>query len=470
MTAEITRGKSQLSSEKAQIEALRGQLKGLSPGDQELLAKAGIYTQQQAALDSLLRTREEFLQRLDTYKSEADQALTKLPDLNGLPDKPSLEIISAQIKDHITAFGKTMIRLIEEAGKKSPSQEAINGATEAVANAQKYFKEKYAAAKARSTSHQSSLTELERLERSTQALEIANGEMTKQLIALGDPASELAASWKRWIDLHRKRSDIVKAQCEKLHGLSGGKFRARAKACGDPEPIKDAIAACFANKNIRKAEEKIESITTEITTSADPLTEWFRLAEELQSLQQLKEAKQLADTPILEKALLSRSNRESLQEGLTADAILELRLTSLDDEPEFEFRIGPDAYITFAEASSGQQATTLLKVLLNQDGPPLLIDQPEEDLDNEVIQEIAMAIWETKSKRQLLFVSHNANIVVNGDAELVVCFSDNDPLKINSTHIEAQGAIDIPAVKESIKRIMEGGDNAFELRRQKYGF
>jgi predicted ATPase len=57
--------------------------------------------------------------------------------------------------------------------------------------------------------------------------------------------------------------------------------------------------------------------------------------------------------------------------------------------------------------------------LLNQPGPPLLIDQPEEDLDNPVMQEIVEQLWNAKQKRQIIFVSHNANLVVNGDAELV---------------------------------------------------
>ena len=60
-------------------------------------------------------------------------------------------------------------------------------------------------------------------------------------------------------------------------------------------------------------------------------------------------------------------------------------------------------------------------VLLNQDGPPLVIDQPEDDLDNYVIKDIVEQVWLAKTKRQLIFSSHNANLVVNGDAELVVC-------------------------------------------------
>ena len=66
------------------------------------------------------------------------------------------------------------------------------------------------------------------------------------------------------------------------------------------------------------------------------------------------------------------------------------------------------------------RSVTNLITLLKQSGPPLVIDQPEDDLDNQIIFEIVKRIWEAKTHRQLIVSSHNANLVVNGDAELVV--------------------------------------------------
>jgi type III restriction enzyme len=124
----------------------------------------------------------------------------------------------------------------------------------------------------------------------------------------------------------------------------------------------------------------------------------------------------------------------------------------------------------FRNASAGQQATALLKTLLNQPGPPLLIDQPEEDLDNPVMQEIVEQLWSAKQKRQIIFVSHNANLVVNGDAELVAWCDYRKAGDQSGGRIAGEGAIDVPEVREAIKRIMEGGEAAFNLRREKYGF
>ncbi len=110
-----------------------------------------------------------------------------------------------------------------------------------------------------------------------------------------------------------------------------------------------------------------------------------------------------------------------------------------------------------------------MRTLLSKEGPTLLIDQPEEDLDNEQIRAIADRISETKHNRQLIFVSHNANIVVNGDAELVVHF-DYAPSTATQGVIERTGSIDYEPIREIITSVIEGGREAFELRREKYGF
>jgi type III restriction enzyme len=99
-----------------------------------------------------------------------------------------------------------------------------------------------------------------------------------------------------------------------------------------------------------------------------------------------------------------------------------------------------------------------------------VIDQPEDDLDMVTIQQIAEELWRAKERRQIIFSSHNANIVVNGDAELVVCCAYRTEGDRTKGHIAMEGAIDIPAIRETIGQVMEGGKKAFQLRQQKYGY
>lgn len=169
-------------------------------------------------------------------------------------------------------------------------------------------------------------------------------------------------------------------------------------------------------------------------------------------------------------AELSAGDFDRLAEHLKPEDWLVLCLTPIASRPVYQFRTREGEYIPFNNASAGQQATALLTTLLNQAGPPLIIDQPEEDLDNPVMIEIVEQIWSAKRLRQIIFASHNANLVVNGDAELVIWFGYRVGGDQSRGTVKGAGAIDIPEARDAIKQIMEGGERAFELRREKYGF
>jgi chromosome segregation protein len=127
-------------------------------------------------------------------------------------------------------------------------------------------------------------------------------------------------------------------------------------------------------------------------------------------------------------------------------------------------------FLPFENASSGQQATALLSILLLQDGPPLIIDQPEDDLNMKIINEIVETLWYAKTHRQVIFASHNANLVVNGDAELIIYCDYRTTATESGGQIKFSGAIDVPEINREIAEVMEGGVEAFKLRYQKYGF
>ena len=124
------------------------------------------------------------------------------------------------------------------------------------------------------------------------------------------------------------------------------------------------------------------------------------------------------------------------------------------------------------ELSTGQKATAVLLLLLLNSDEPLIIDQPEDDLDNRFISEgIIPRMREQKQRRQFIFSTHNANIPVLGDAEMIIglsAYGNNG----GSAHIadEHMGSIDSQPVRELVEEILEGGHEAFEIRRLKYGF
>ena len=126
------------------------------------------------------------------------------------------------------------------------------------------------------------------------------------------------------------------------------------------------------------------------------------------------------------------------------------------------------SYRRLDELSGGQRVSVLLSLLLEtEDSRPLVIDQPEDELDNRFLFETVLpALKKLKGRRQVIVATHNANIVVNGDADMVI------QLEATANHgrVACSGAIEEPAVRDAIVRTVDGGREAFRLRRRKYGF
>ncbi len=179
---------------------------------------------------------------------------------------------------------------------------------------------------------------------------------------------------------------------------------------------------------------------------------------------------QLPATPRLDAAGFTQKEKIAFARQLTPPAWLDLFLFDLKDLPIFEYQIRANDFLPFEKASPGQQATALLSILLLQDGPPLLIDQPEDDLNMKIINDIVETLWRAKTHRQVVFASHNANLVVNGDAELIICCDYRTSATESGGQIKLTGAIDVPEINHEITEVMEGGVDAFKLRQKKYGF
>ena len=130
----------------------------------------------------------------------------------------------------------------------------------------------------------------------------------------------------------------------------------------------------------------------------------------------------------------------------------------------------PPIWQDLENLSTGQKATAVLLLLLLESDAPLIVDQPEDDLDNRFITDgIVPKIREEKERRQFIFATHNANIPVLGDAELVVTLNP-DGAGHATIPPDWRGSIDCVTVRDNIGEVLEGGREAFEIRRLKYGY
>ena len=123
--------------------------------------------------------------------------------------------------------------------------------------------------------------------------------------------------------------------------------------------------------------------------------------------------------------------------------------------------------------SIGQRCTAIVTILLARGQTPVVIDQPEEDVDNEVVySELVPLLRKIKEQRQVMVATHNANIPVNGDAELIIGLEargQRGSVKLVDG-ARAEGALDRRAVSLAVQSVMEGSADAFRRRREKYGF
>jgi energy-coupling factor transporter ATP-binding protein EcfA2 len=114
-----------------------------------------------------------------------------------------------------------------------------------------------------------------------------------------------------------------------------------------------------------------------------------------------------------------------------------------------------------AQGSPGQQTAALLAFVLGYGEEPIILDQPEDDLDNTLIYELVVRrLREKKQVRQVIVVTHNPNIVVHGDAEYVVSLEASE----GQTRLAVVGGLQEQKVREEICRVMEGGREAFDKR------
>jgi hypothetical protein len=140
-----------------------------------------------------------------------------------------------------------------------------------------------------------------------------------------------------------------------------------------------------------------------------------------------------------------------------------IETVDLEDRPCIELLDG-DKFKESPNLSTGQRCTTILPILLVQSERPLLIDQPEDNLDNAFVYDmIVKALRAVKGGRQVIFVTHNPNIPVLGEAERVFVFASDG----HHATLRQVGTVD--ECKDQIEQILEGGREAFLQRKTRYG-
>jgi len=168
---------------------------------------------------------------------------------------------------------------------------------------------------------------------------------------------------------------------------------------------------------------------------------------------------------LAQRANLNEEQARKVVDALkNTEALYGLETVELADRPRIELKDG-DGYKDSSTLSTGQKCTTILPILLLDSDTPLMVDQPEDNLDNRfVCESVVKSIRKVKTTRQLVFVTHNPNIPVLADAERVFV------LESDGAHARKATEGDVDECRDAIVNLLEGGEQAFKRRQERYAY
>ena len=278
-------------------------------------------------------------------------------------------------------------------------------------------------------------------------------ELEGKRLALKEKRKELVSAF------NIKKKEIFNKRYEKVQALNEefkGSIKITLTFSGITNEFEDALQKAFRGSNMR-----YNTIIPNIIINFTP----DKFAEIIHS----KDRETLMNVVGVDEER-SQAILDLLYES---DHIYEIETIYCPDLPEFLLKIDRKGqahskdqqdFKKTDELSTGQRCTTILPIIFAVSKNPLLIDQPEDNLDNEYISgPIHEMIKDEKNKRQLIFITHNPNIPVLSDAEYNLFLSYFE----RKSSIDTDG--DVPSVKQSILDLLEGGQEAFDKRKSLYG-
>lgn len=294
-----------------------------------------------------------------------------------------------------------------------------------------------------------------RIKTQLSALQPLKPEGEKARVALAENVAKRDELLRQWAERKAAQFRSLEKAARRVSKLLAGSVRVSVVFQGDREPLWQAL-----RKLGGRLAETIEALEAHDTLT--PIGLAVRMRDGAQALRDvyginLGAAERLAGA---EPQVLM----EIEEADLAHTTEVELNVATKDADPVWK---------KLSDLSAGQRATAVLLLLLLESPAPLVVDQPEDDLDNRFIYDsIVPRIRAEKRQRQFIFATHNANIPVLADAELVACFHAAGDGSEGRAELRADcvGSIDVPEVRKVIEQVLEGGAEAFEMRRKKYRY
>ena len=474
LDTDLKKNELEITSFKLQVNKLRGGLKGISEGDKKIIDRANFYTTEKNKFDDIeleYKTIENSL--IDLQKTLTRFNLKSNENDEVVENVKIIEQLSGERSKHLEKLLEAVSQNLESHKASNKKIEALKSEWTEIRN---QFVVIYNEAKAKSSSSKTTLASIKSLEEQITKLERVIGQKKSTIGEINITEGAFIETYNRFIESQSVKVEILKESTSKFAELSDDLIRADFENIIDEESLKSEISNVFSSYRLNIPKIRIEALAEYIGSERKPVESWRAIIMEIKLLSEFNIKPEVEPefplTPLLNKIGFTVANKKKISENLESEGLMNLATILPEYLPKFFYKthnlMGDE--IPFEDASAGQQATALLNVLLNQDGYPLIIDQPEDDIDNRAIEKIISSLWNSKKKRQIIISSHNANLVVNGDSELVVCCDYNEASDQTNGYIKEEGSIDKKEIRDEITAIMEGGEKAFKLRKEKYGF
>jgi ABC-type lipoprotein export system ATPase subunit/predicted nucleic acid-binding Zn-ribbon protein len=287
-------------------------------------------------------------------------------------------------------------------------------------------------------------TRLEKSRNDLLAKQREKDHLLEQIVVL---QRERAALAKKLSELRDDRFRLRRGVVDRINAALSPSMRVSIVQFGNPQEYRDLLERSLQGHRLKQGQV------------AGKLVNAFSPAEQVEVIKQ-KDVQALID-----KAELNRDQAEKVIVALAGSQVLfDVETVELADLPRIELNDG-GTYKETGSLSTGQKCTTILPILLMDSENPLLIDQPEDNLDNRfVFDTIVQSIGKVKRRRQLIFVTHNPNIPVLGDADRIFVM-DSDGLAGRKAN---EGSVD--QCKDDIVTLLEGGADAFKRRKTRYAY
>jgi DNA repair exonuclease SbcCD ATPase subunit len=442
-----------LTEQMEELGDVRVRLKALAPSDDESMVDFVHLSRQQqlnqreiAKLDSADRDVKTLAQTLEQLRREAQNVFTgrlaeeQSANVDTLRRYDDLLAASlAPVEKHVSAIST---RIREAQGTLAEARRSISEVHTSHAGEVARLTERNQAASEQARVRASLEQQVARLE----ALEQQRAEVTAELQALLTQRKSLKA------DHILKRDQISTIRDEvasELQHEAGERVRIRVMRNADHLEYQQMLVDGLKGARVRNQNEIMSTL---MQLRPEQLAQLVQ-SNDINSFEELTHFGTERSRKILD------SFRESIDP-------LVLEVTPIEDRIGIELNVATSGRPHFKDASDlsrGQKCTALLPILLARRDNPLIIDQPEDNLDNHFIFEtVVNAVQRLKKRRQMIFITHNANIPVLAEAELVLVMNSDGRVGA----IEKCGSVD--ECREQIIDLLEGGREAFELRSKRY--